>query len=51
MKITNELKIGIFVIFVLTASFFVINFLRGKDIFGKEITKMWKDCFLPLRYI
>ena len=37
MKITNELKIGIFVIFVLTASFFVINFLRGKDIFGKEI--------------
>ncbi len=37
MKITKELKIGIFVIFVLTASFFVINFLRGKDIFGKEI--------------
>lgn len=37
MKITKELKIGIFVVAVLVASFFVINYLRGKDIFDKEM--------------
>lgn len=37
MKFSRELKIGIFVVTVLTASFFLINYLRGKDIFNKEI--------------
>ena len=37
MKVSKELKIGIFVVTVLTASFFLINYLRGKDIFNKEI--------------
>ena len=37
MKITKEFKIGLFVVVVLTASFFLINYLRGKDIFNKEI--------------
>ncbi len=37
MKFSKELKIGIFVVTVLTASFFLINYLRGKDIFNKEI--------------
>lgn len=37
MKASKELKIGVFVIVVLTASFFLINYLRGKDIFNKEI--------------
>ncbi len=37
MKITKEFKIGLFVIVVITASFFLINYLRGKDIFNKEI--------------
>ena len=37
MKFSKELKIGVFVIVVLVLSFFVINFLRGKDIFNKEI--------------
>ena len=37
MKYSKELKIGVFVVVVLTASFFVINYLRGKDIFNKEI--------------
>lgn len=37
MKISKELKIGVFVVTVLTASFFLINYLRGKDIFNKEI--------------
>ena len=32
----RELKIGILAIAVLVASFFVINFLRGKDILNKE---------------
>ena len=36
MKLQKELKIGVFVVTVLVASFFVINYLRGKDIFGKE---------------
>lgn len=37
MKITKELKIGTFVVVVLTVSFFVINYLRGEDIFNREI--------------
>lgn len=37
MKYSKEFKIGVFVLVVLTASFFVINYLRGKDIFNKEI--------------
>ena len=37
MKFKKELKIGIFVVVVLVASFFVINYLRGRDIFNREI--------------
>ena len=37
MKYSKELKIGIFVVTILTVSFFVINYLRGKDIFDKEV--------------
>lgn len=37
MKFSKEFKIGLFVVVVLTASFFLINYLRGKDIFNKEI--------------
>lgn len=37
MKISRELKLGAFVISVLVISFFVINWLRGKDIFNREI--------------
>ena len=37
MKISKEFKIGLFVETVLTASFFLINYLRGKDIFNQEI--------------
>jgi len=37
MKISKEFKIGLFVVTVLTVSFFLINYLRGKDIFNKEI--------------
>lgn len=37
MKISKELKIGSFIIVVLTASFFLINYLRGEDIFNREI--------------
>lgn len=37
MKHSKELKIGIFVITVLITSFFLINYLRGEDIFNKEI--------------
>lgn len=33
----KELKIGIFAITVLVASFFVLNYLRGKDVFNREI--------------
>lgn len=32
----KELKIGIFVVAVLVASFFVLNYLRGEDIFNRE---------------
>lgn len=38
MKQSKEFRIGVFVIAVLALSFFVINFLRGKDIFNKEMT-------------
>ena len=37
MKYSKEFKIGLFVVTVLVASFFVINYLRGKDIFNQEI--------------
>ena len=37
MKFKKELKIGVFVVAVLIATFFVINYLRGKDIFNREI--------------
>ena len=37
MKLSKEFKIGLFVIVVITVSFFLINYLRGKDIFDKEI--------------
>ena len=37
MKYSKEFKIGVFVVTALVASFFVINYLRGKDIFNKEI--------------
>ena len=33
----KELKIGIFAVVVLVVSFFVLNYLRGKDIFNREI--------------
>lgn len=34
---SKELKIGIFAVTVLVASFFLINYLRGEDIFNNEI--------------
>lgn len=37
MKHNKELKIGIFVVTVLVASFFLINYLRGEDILNREI--------------
>ena len=37
MKISKETKIGSFIVVVLTASFFLINYLRGEDIFNREI--------------
>ncbi len=37
MKFSKELKIGIFVISILVISFFVINYLRGEDIFNREM--------------
>lgn len=37
MKYSKEFKIGAFVVIVLVASFFLINYLRGEDIFNKEI--------------
>lgn len=37
MKISKEFKIGVFAVTILTVSFFMINYLRGKDIFDKEI--------------
>lgn len=37
MKASKELKIGVFVVVVLAAAFFIINYLRGVDIFNKDI--------------
>ena len=37
MKISREFKIGFFAVTVLVASFFLINYLRGEDIFNREI--------------
>lgn len=37
MKFSKEFKIGAFVIAVIAASFFMINFLRGEDIFNREM--------------
>lgn len=37
MNNKKELKIGIFVVAVLVVSFFVINYLRGKDLFNNEV--------------
>lgn len=37
MRYSKELKIGVFVVVVFVVSFFVINYLRGVDIFNKEI--------------
>lgn len=37
MKYNKELKIGFFVTAVLIVSFFMINYLRGEDIFNTEI--------------
>lgn len=37
MKSNKEIKIGLFVVVVLVASFFLINYLRGEDILDKEI--------------
>lgn len=37
MKISRETRIGIFVVSVLIATFCVLNYLRGEDIFGKEM--------------
>ena len=34
---SKELKIGVFAVTVLVASFFLINYLRGKDIFNREM--------------
>ncbi|MBR5274336.1 MAG: MCE family protein [Bacteroidales bacterium] len=37
MKISREFKIGFFAVTVMVASFFLINYLRGEDIFNREI--------------
>lgn len=37
MKHTKEVKIGAFLLSVLVISFFVINYLRGKDILNREM--------------
>ena len=36
MKYAKELKIGLFVVVVMVASFFLINYLRGGDILNRE---------------
>lgn len=40
MKISKELKIGFFVVVIAVTAFFLINFLRGKDIFNREMYVM-----------
>ncbi len=37
MKYSKEFKIGIFIVIVSMASFFLINYLRGEDIMNREI--------------
>lgn len=37
MKLSKELKIGIFTVTIAVAGFFVINFLRGEDIMNREM--------------
>lgn len=37
MNMSKEFKIGIFAVTILIVSFFMINYLRGKDIFDKEM--------------
>jgi phospholipid/cholesterol/gamma-HCH transport system substrate-binding protein len=37
MKYSKEIKIGVFVVVVLTVSFFLINYLRGEDIMNRVI--------------
>lgn len=37
MKAVKELKIGIFAVTILVVSFFMINYLRGKDLFDQEM--------------
>lgn len=37
MIMSKELKIGIFVVTIAVASFFLINYLRGEDLFNREI--------------
>lgn len=37
MKVSKEFKIGLFVVAVIVVSFFMINYLRGKDILNREI--------------
>lgn len=37
MKYSKEFKIGLFVVSVLVAAFFLINYLRGEDIMNKEM--------------
>ena len=37
MKISREFKIGFFAVTVIVASFFIINYLKGEDIFNREI--------------
>ena len=34
---SKELKIGIFAVTILIVSFFLINYLRGEDLFNREI--------------
>lgn len=37
MKLSKEFKIGFFAVTVIVASFFIINYLRGEDIFNREL--------------
>ena len=34
---SKELKIGLFAVTILIVSFFLINYLRGEDLFNREI--------------
>ena len=53
MKYSKEVKIGVFVVSVLVVSFFVINYLRGKDIFTQECLKQFAaiaETGLPIHF-